>query len=140
MLLLTMLVVLIGATVSWNHFFVERSPPADWYAVREWIRDDTPTDAQFLTTGGENFRTVAFRSAFGRDYGGLSWVAPLTFDAYEAMDRRIALSQETDTWNIAALTQLASEWGADYLVTQGAYTPGNVPLHVEGSYAIFRLP
>jgi hypothetical protein len=139
-ILLTLVITLLGATVSWNRVFSERTPPAGWYTVREWIRDNTPVDAQFITTGGENFRTVAFRGAFGRDYGGLSWVDPLTYAEYEAMAEQIAQTRDNGVWNITRMAQLATEWGADYLLIEGDYAPDSDPLHVEGSYAIFAVP
>ena len=132
-------VVLVGQTLK-AHLNQRERQDQDWHQVRLWCRENTESEATFLTPPAKkNFRTVAFRTTVSEDVSAIAWVDPVAYRDLRSRVTAVARARAGDSWNLDRLARLAAEFGADYLVTDGPVSPEVPSLHRQGPYRVWRL-
>jgi hypothetical protein len=111
----------------------------DWDQVRDWVRQETPKTEKFLTTTtGADFSVIALRSSVSVGGGALAWIDPVMFQESKVRLGQVKKAKSNGMWDLDALSVLARDWGASYLLVKGPFTPqGSQPLCTFGVYAVF---
>ncbi len=136
-------------------------PPADgkmrdyaaWAEVCQWIAENTPENALFLTPyGAQSFKwrtgrpEVATRKDIPQDARGMvEWYQRLRDIAPEETDDTTEPAQSLDYFDTEHLRRIAEEYGADYIVTRGRKPLALTvvyPQHVDfanDEYVVYRV-
>ena len=106
-----------------RHRVYAQSYDADWIAVRQWCRENTPMQARFITPPYQlNFRTLSLRTTMSEFTSQLAWVKPAVYRENVAASQLAARAYTPTQSDATYLLDLAQQWHCDYVITQGEVT------------------
>ena len=125
-----------------------RSEATDWLDVCQWVKENTPTDAMFLTQRGkasfkwyaERAEVVTYKDVPQDAEHLVEWRRRL-YDVYKPNgDRSLPWISGYGELGNERVAELADEYEADYIVTR-PFPPLEYPiLHMNDTYVVYRIP
>ncbi|MGA8220378.1 MAG: DUF6798 domain-containing protein [Candidatus Acidiferrales bacterium] len=141
-----------GLSRLWNPIIPATPQEADWFAVQEWAKANTPRDAQFLApTYPGGFREFSERSSWGEWADGIAlYLDPSFTDAYR--ERMLAVGYSWGKWNGTEsitekykhlsweqLLMLGRENGLRYIIQFRDVAYPAAPVFANQHYAVYKV-